>query len=448
MNKPDTKAQCCSDRDDESGCRNNYFDGKRLSTDSFRVEQRYFLDRRHLLNRAIFGWGVVYGLSVDAKDGQLTIGAGLALDPLGRELVQAAPKPLAIDDLLDIEIANKNKNPHPVNEKVCWLLSAHYAERRAGPTPVVDPCRCEHQQWERTCETVRYSLQPIDCGDCCVGFDCELNCECGTGDCCDRYAESTHPKRGGCRCLCESLTRLTVGGEAGPWRDVEEACGHVCVDVGHPVALACLEVTTDAQGRRTIGAATDACGPRRLVKRNDLLFDLVRGCDLTRIDAIGWQWHRPDDPVPLDKFSEAFGDVLDAQRNYVTRDFWVQFSRPVRRETLLPDCFAITALSREREGGWWRVFRVPIVGVEVDAGNQKATMVVDGGWVRDAVRGDYNIFLNSETTIEIEVRGDFIVDCNGQTVDANAVGRRAVPTGNGTPGGTFLSTFRVAQKGA
>ena len=45
--------------------------------------------------------------------------------------------------------------------------------------------------------------------------------------------------------------------------------------------------------------------------------------------------------------------------------------------------------------------------------------------------------------VEIEIRGDYIVDCNGQTVDANAVGLSPSPTGNGTPGGTFLSTFRV-----
>ena len=51
-----------------------------------------------------------------------------------------------------------------------------------------------------------------------------------------------------------------------------------------------------------------------------------------------------------------------------------------------------------------------------------------------------------DTWVEIEVRGDFIVDCNGQPVDANAVGRRSAPTGNGTPGGTFLSTFRVEPR--
>ena len=53
------------------------------------------------------------------------------------------------------------------------------------------------------------------------------------------------------------------------------------------------------------------------------------------------------------------------------------------------------------------------------------------------------IFNQTRRTVEIEIRGDFIVDCNGQTVDANAIGLSPAPTGNGTPGGTFFSTFRV-----
>jgi hypothetical protein len=48
--------------------------------------------------------------------------------------------------------------------------------------------------------------------------------------------------------------------------------------------------------------------------------------------------------------------------------------------------------------------------------------------------------------VEIEVRGDLIIDCNGQTVDANPAGPVGTPSGNGAPGGTFLSSFIVAQR--
>src|ERR1700682_2885490 len=91
-------AECCSDANCESGLRNNYYEHKKLSTESFRVEQLYSLERRHLLNRAIYGWGVVngYAITVASPDqcgkgtptGQLKIGAGLALDLCGHELLE------------------------------------------------------------------------------------------------------------------------------------------------------------------------------------------------------------------------------------------------------------------------------------------------------------------------------------------------------------------------
>src|SRR5215468_6146205 len=85
-----TKAECCTDVDCKHGLRNNYFEGKRLTPDSFCVEQAYSLERRRLLNRAIHGWGVVYGYAIKpataddcgAQDtvGRIQIGPGLALD--------------------------------------------------------------------------------------------------------------------------------------------------------------------------------------------------------------------------------------------------------------------------------------------------------------------------------------------------------------------------------
>jgi hypothetical protein len=88
---------------------------------------------------------------------------------------------------------------------------------------------------------------------------------------------------------------------------------------------------------------------------------------------------------------------------------------------------------------------VPIVRVETDQADfiERATIVVDGRWLRGTVRSDSSRFQNKAFRVEMEVRGDFIVDCNGQTVDANAHGLSRERTGNGTPGGTFVSTFLV-----
>src|SRR6188768_1927073 len=92
------KKGCCDELQCESGLRNNYYEGKRLTPDMFRVEQQYFVERRRLLNRALYGPGVVYGFGLvtgslkEGADGrlsrQLRILPGLAFDACGRELLQ------------------------------------------------------------------------------------------------------------------------------------------------------------------------------------------------------------------------------------------------------------------------------------------------------------------------------------------------------------------------
>lgn len=502
-NKPQrtsSKGECCTESSCESGVRNNYFDGKRLTTDSFRVEQTYMLGRRHLLNRAIHGWGVVYGYELGASDpkqqevGRLKVGPGLALDKCGRELSETGTT-IQFNDVSLFDKAGKRATPEDVLKslgipsdfswddpppaviealyKWCWVLSVHYAERDRAPKKLEDQCRCKRDEWDQLCETVHYSIRPVDCAECCAPLPCGLKCACGTGPCCQEKWATKDPKgdippgqvanpgptthhphqRGGCQCLCTHLTHLEIGGECDSLCEIEEPCGNVRVDLNNGVPLACIKMAVDKCGL-VFGAIFDACGPRRLVKRNDLLFDLIRGCDLTNITRIGWaEWHRNQNPISFEDFQKALGEYDPNQDQFVSERFWVEFSRPVRADTLRPDCFAMTVMSTEREGGWWQTFRVPIVGVDTSlippepgdpaAHVRSARIVVDGPWLGDAVGGRRTIFLGGETWVEFEVRGDFIVDCNGQTVDANAVGLSPVPTGNGTPGDTFLSTFRV-----
>ncbi|RIK74672.1 hypothetical protein DCC62_14805, partial [candidate division KSB1 bacterium] len=44
--------------------RNNYFYSKLMTVRDFFAEQRYFNEKRWLMNRMISGWGVVCGLDV------------------------------------------------------------------------------------------------------------------------------------------------------------------------------------------------------------------------------------------------------------------------------------------------------------------------------------------------------------------------------------------------
>lgn len=72
--------------------RNRYFYGKLLTVRDFMSEQTYNMDKRRLANRLLFGSGVVSGLQVVAVDDKsISVETGVALDPLGREIVVSSP---------------------------------------------------------------------------------------------------------------------------------------------------------------------------------------------------------------------------------------------------------------------------------------------------------------------------------------------------------------------
>ena len=76
--------------------RNNYFYGKLLTVNDFRMEQQYFINKQRLANRLIHGVGVVCGLQVGPdpippNTSTITISPGLALDQCGREIIVTAP---------------------------------------------------------------------------------------------------------------------------------------------------------------------------------------------------------------------------------------------------------------------------------------------------------------------------------------------------------------------
>ncbi|MGE5372260.1 MAG: hypothetical protein ACM3QZ_09755 [Solirubrobacterales bacterium] len=72
--------------------RNRYFYGKLLTVRDFELEQKYVNDKRRLLNRLLYGAGVVCGLQVVAVDEKtISIESGVALDYAGREIVVPSP---------------------------------------------------------------------------------------------------------------------------------------------------------------------------------------------------------------------------------------------------------------------------------------------------------------------------------------------------------------------
>jgi hypothetical protein len=466
--KTNADESCCGDPNCGAGLRNQYFDGKRLTPASFRLEQEYGIEHRQLLNRAIHGWGLVYGYAILPEISRnspeaapkLKVSPGLALDHCGRELYLPEAIALSIHDVmvLDDKGVTVDEPQQALGRKCaeneCWQLRVHYAEYDVDPVNQQEGCNCTHRHWDRVCETVRFSLRLVDCVDCCPKPACGLQCKCTSHRCCDSKSEAEVApsiRRGGCSCLCEHLTHLTFK-ECSRLCEVKGPCGRTLrVAVKDPVPLAYVKIVEYCE-QWTFRAEIEECGPRPLVKRNDLLFDLIRGCDLTRIIDIGWrEWHRAPAPIDFDDFSAAFGTHGTKAEEYVTDRFWVKFSGPVRKETVRPECVAMQVLTREKKDGWLEPLRVPIVRLDTKGFEDPDhpgwvtgfRLVVGGRWLDDGVGGRDTIFDVEPTQVEIEICTDFIVDCNGQAVDGNSSGLIPAPTGKGVPGGALLSIFVV-----
>jgi hypothetical protein len=104
-----------------------YANGQRLEAGDLRLEQRYHIEVRRLLNRGLFTPGVVSGLEVAAITGQprkVLVRTGIGIDPVGREVV------LRQETTVDVP------NQKPVENPLGYFLVIRYAEQQV---PATDP---------------------------------------------------------------------------------------------------------------------------------------------------------------------------------------------------------------------------------------------------------------------------------------------------------------------
>ncbi|WP_298269434.1 hypothetical protein [Geobacter sp.] len=96
--------------------RMNFFDRQFLRARDFQDEQAYHIDRRRRHGGGLHGSGVVEGLTVSAGGGvgQVTVDRGWALDPLGREIVLAAPRANIATGGVDVAVWIAYPDPEPL----------------------------------------------------------------------------------------------------------------------------------------------------------------------------------------------------------------------------------------------------------------------------------------------------------------------------------------------
>ncbi|MDE7367443.1 MAG: hypothetical protein K2N24_08825 [Lachnospiraceae bacterium] len=142
--------------------RNRYFYGKLLSVEDFQREQSYMNHKRRLLNRLLYGSGILCGMQViEADQESISVEMGVALDGYGREIVLEQPvlKRLSVlDGFQEHCVENENSGT--------LYLCIEYKEEETEPVHCIGASRneegkpLEFNAWKEGCHLFLSSEEP------------------------------------------------------------------------------------------------------------------------------------------------------------------------------------------------------------------------------------------------------------------------------------------------
>jgi hypothetical protein len=411
--------------------KNNYYYGKQFTVRDLAQEQRYFNNKRRLINRMTLGWGVVCGLDVSWKGNEFVVGPGMALDCCGNEIV----------------VCNEERIPFENYEETC---------RQAGETPGYKG------KFALCLEYKECLIEPVDLP--------LKGCEKQERTECNRirdwfklrikpWKEACHKHPGGCvRCLgyfkhdddhktivpCrtkplhEHLCELQVCPEC-------KCCACVVLatfQVRMPDETSAAAIAEKHhQTKPVLVEEVDTCTDRRLVYSNPRLFDLIN-CyhgDLPHIADFNWRHS------VYPKREVAWGTFVKMVKDGLT----VYFDQEMSGASLNQHTFIVSFLHLDEGTGSIVDKRIPVKEIQTGWDNNcyKATYIADADWVNDELTAK-NSQLAEGVEVEITLRGSRILNKQKtKALDGDFIADK-LPTGNGTQGGDFVDWFRVLPRTA
>lgn len=125
--------------------RNRYYPGKLLHAGDFIKEQEYGSRKLEFVNHKFLGCGIIEGLKIRVEEnGGLILGAGSAIDPLGRILLSPRDTQWKIDDIENLDRGRQQ----------AFILGIHYAEKPVETERVLLDKEINSYQVARIAETI------------------------------------------------------------------------------------------------------------------------------------------------------------------------------------------------------------------------------------------------------------------------------------------------------
>jgi hypothetical protein len=465
------------------------------------------LERQRLLNRALHGYGVVFGYGLEVDDdgvialnrGCIELTCGLALDHHGRMLYWQGGR-IGMKDLV-------GKLPDGAGH---YTLCLHYAER----VPRADGClpySSDDTRWRD--QGVAFTLKP-HCDDADRSCPSHPDGSCITHDdfVCQRTgavpaSPGTLPPSDDLDWACAEPGSLCPTGH-GDWGYdpavyVPIACVKICDLTRHgddsasgpePPADEEFEPTSyrptpsEPEGgspgeyKLDPGGPTkhepdrgdrserhprepkcdpkygfcpskpEVCKVRPHVYRTPLLYELLNCCDvdLPRVRSVSWSpWlERVWDAVPWPEFRQRMLARTDEPPEV---GFAIWFTKPIEIATLHPGSIFLAAVYQEERTDYWMVQRVPfqrLDPLESDDDGEYASgvrLVPEGDWLDAEIRGRRSTLFHG-AQFEVTVRGQLLRDKCGQMLDASPLDIDGHARCQGRPGGDFTTVFKVAPR--
>lgn len=432
--------------------------GAQLRAEDLNRAHWQHLERQRLIQRGVFGRGVVFGYKLELEgeeklkvaDGCLSLGCGLALDRHGRELYWPGGR-LGLHDLA-------GEMPEEAGRHT---LLVHYAERcRAAP----DPCRCDARSTAveiGVVFTLRRGCRDIGCGphempdDACIDLCSYICARTATGDGPPSASEDLARACDEAEPLC-----ATTGCD---WRyDPEAGVPLACLSLCEPRELA------DACAPKVCfeRAPVETCLVRPFVYRNPLLYDLARDnhVHLARVADLSFKDWILGRTSPDDGNFRTWGEPI-AWTDFVARmadenGFVIRFSESIRVDTLHPASIILRIVVREWRTDYWQEYRTPLREVEpidpAEGFTRAVRLRFETEWFESEIdtdrstldqrdRGDQR---NRGILVEIVIRSAMLRDRCGQMLDGRPLDIALGKPGQAMPGADYIAAFRVLSSRA
>ena len=399
--------------------RNHYYHGKMLSARDLADEQKYFNEKRWLINRAILGWGIVCGLDASLDPSCLVVEPGLALDCCGHEILVCERLTLSLETFQRALGGNRpvdGAQGRPFDaaqgkpqtqyqgqtppSSVRWVLCLEYKERCTEPVKPVGGCSSKNgseynriqddyvltiREWDKAC--------PDDHDDVCCpvpGLGSKTSLHHALTE---RAKKCPHCKD----CACVVLATGTFDGSAQP---------------------------------PTVTLDPDSWKYRRLVYTNPALASVIR-CFHSGLPHITWINWPPDTQFKVDDFINRLKDNLQ-----------VQFDQPMRARTVtnLRSC-RLSIFFATNDNYCPVQMLIPVHRIDYDENTRVATYCFDNECIEQELRKVCRK-LRKPADVELILHGSVIHNEHGRALDAELID--GFPTGNGVEAGEFIAYYTVA----